>query len=66
MKARHSIEDQGLEETAKNVRKELDELIRISKANGWPDHLENAVSNIEAALDDIHRRRSQLDEGMAA
>lgn len=61
-----SIEYQWLSEISKKLEAEKVELIKGSKEAGWPNHLENAVSNLEATLDDIHRRMTDLDEAEAA
>lgn len=54
-----------LGEVRKRLRAELDEIAKGSEAVGWPDHLENAISNLEAACDNLRRRMAELDEGTA-
>jgi len=44
-------------------RAELDEIVKGYGKAGGDEHIENAIGNLEAALDDLSRRMSRLDEG---
>ena len=52
-----------LEERKKAIRAELDEIVKGYGKAGGDEHIENAIGNLEAALDDLSRRMSRLDEG---
>lgn len=54
-----------LERSRKIIRAELDEIAR-SYPIGGDTHIENAISNLESACDNIWRRMAELDDGAAS
>jgi len=56
-------EFQWLEERKKAIHAELDEIVKGYGNAGGDEHIENAIGNLEAALNDLSRRMSRLDEG---
>lgn len=56
-------EYQWLEEIGKKLRAELDEIVKGYGKLGGDTNIEEAISNLESALDGLYRRQCVLDEG---